>query len=224
MKLLKALLEIYKDEFELNLKEGLTKTTSLGQTVDILEKTYKNKYEFYKTMSAFFIKTYSADLDNLNQLIKTAENLGWFPSWVEVDEYEGKYNSKVIKKGEVIYKLRFEAKFDKKIDRIPLTLYHLTPKQNWDKISKIGLVPKSRSKASYHPERVYLGKDMKSLKFLSNLFYQKTGIKEYTLIKIDTELIPQYFTLYSDPNFQNGYYTLNNIPPTALTKIKDINI
>jgi hypothetical protein len=51
------------------------------------------------------------------------------------------------------------------------------------------------------------------------------GIKDWVLLKIDTDKIPgEYLKLYIDPNFKYGYYTLNNIPPQAIEKIKEINI
>jgi hypothetical protein len=57
------------------------------------------------------------------------------------------------------------------------------------------------------------------------MFYQKTGIKDWTILKIKTDMIPgDYLKLYTDPNYPQGYYTLNNIPPQAIEKIKDINI
>jgi hypothetical protein len=226
MKLLKILLEIYREEYYLNLKEGLIKTTNIGQTISILNKKFLNKYNFNlsKDKNSFSISTFHFKLDNLQQLINQAETLGWFPSWIEMDKYTGKFNLDIIKDGDE-GKIIFEAKFDIKIDNIPNILYHLSPKQNWEKISKIGLVPKSRSKASYHPERVYLGKTEKDIISLAPLFHQKTGNKEYVVLKINTELIPgDYLQLYKDPNFKNGYYTLNNIPFNVIEKVKEINL
>lgn len=221
---LKKLLEIYEEEFKLNLEEGLIKTTNLGQTLSILKKGYSNKYNFSSNQdgNSFNIQSFNIDLNNIEELIKKSNTLGWFPSWLETDEYKGKWNPNILKNSKEIEKLRFEAKYDFKIDKIPDILYHLAPEKNWEKISKLGLLPKSRSKASYHPERVYLTQDEKSAKSLAELFYQKTGEKEYALIKIETTLIPDYFKLYKDPNFKNGYYTMNNIPPNVIEKINTI--
>ena len=53
------------------------------------------------------------------------------------------------------------------------------------------------------------------------MFYQKTGETLWGLIKIDTTKIPgEYLKLYKDPNYDNGYYTLNNIPPQSIQKVK----
>jgi hypothetical protein len=225
MELLKLLLEIYKEEYNLNLIEGLIKTTNIGKTLNILEKKYSSKFIFSKSKNSFYIKTFSTDINALNNgIIKDADNLGWFPSYIETEEYTGKWNEKYFKEGEI--KLRFEAKFDEEIvENIPDTLYHITPTQNADKILKIGLVPKSRSKASYHPDRVYLSNDLDDIENLGEMFYQKTGINDWTILKIKTDMVPgDYLRLYYDPNYKQGYYTLNNIPSQAIEKIKDINI
>jgi len=222
MKLLKVLLEIYKEEYELNLKEGLIKTTNIGKTLNILEKKYSSKFIFTRSKNSFYIKTFHTNINNLNNIIKDANTLGWFPSFMETEEYTGKWNEKYFKGGEI--KLRFEAKFDEEIvEKIPKILYHITPTQNVDKILNIGLVPKSRSKASYHPDRVYLSKDLEDIENLGEMFYQKTGVKDWSILKIETDMIPgDYLKLYTDPNYINGYYTLNNIPPQAIEKVKDI--
>lgn len=222
MKLLYILLEKYKDEYKLNLKEGLIKTTNIGKTLNILDKKYSSKFIFTRSKNSFYIKSFHTNIDILNNLIKDANILGWFPSYIETKEYNGKWDEKFFKEGEI--ELRFEAKFDEEIiEKIPEFLYHITPIQNSDKILKIGLVPKSRSKASYHPDRVYLSKDLEDIENLGEMFYQKTGIKNWSILKINTNLIPGgYFKIYKDPNYKQGYYTLNNIPPLAIEKIKEI--
>jgi len=178
-----------------------------------------------KSKNSFYIKTFSTNINALlNGIIKDANTLGWFPSFMETEKYTGKWDKKYFKEGEI--KLRFEAKFDEEVvENIPSILYHITPTQNADKILSIGLVPKSRSKASYHPDRVYLSKDLEDIKNLGEMFYQKTGIKNWTILKIETDMIPgDYLKLYTDPNYKQGYYTLNNIPPQAIEKVKDIEL
>jgi len=225
MKLLKILLEVYKEEYELNLQEGLIKTNNIGKTLNILEKKYSSKFIFTRSKNSFYIKTFSTNVNALlNGIIKDANTLGWFPSFMETEKYTGKWDKKYFKEGEI--KLRFEAKFDEEVvENIPSILYHITPTQNADKILSIGLVPKSRSKASYHPDRVYLSKDLEDIENLGEMFYQKTGIKNWTILKIETDIVPgNYLRLYTDPNYEQGYYTLNNIPPQAIEKVKDIEL
>jgi hypothetical protein len=150
--------------------------------------------------------------------------LGWYPSWISTSNYSGKWNPKLFNydRSEII----FEAKFDEEVvENIPPILYHITPTQNSNKILHIGLVPKSRSKSSYHPERVYLGKSLEGVEKLASQMYQRTGERNYTILKIEPEMIPgEYLKLYTDPNYtKEAYYTLNNIPPQAIEKIKDLN-
>jgi len=239
MKLLNILLEVYKEEYELNLKEGLIKTTPIGETIYILKKQFPNWiFQYEKGDKDFTIEILKLkngiQSEYFEELLPLLNNLGWFISYVEIYgdniEVKDKYNEKTVKnafqnkKIHSIY-LECEAKFDQKVNKIPEFLYHVAPLRSWEKIQKIGLVPKSRSKKAYHPERVYLGKDEKNTSNLASKFYQSEGTKEWVLLKIDTNMVPgDYLRLYYDPNFKYGYYTLNNIPPQAIEKVKEINI
>jgi hypothetical protein len=225
MRLLDILLETYKEEYELNLKEGLIKTTNIGKTIELLSKFSNGEVNFKRKNNTFEVTFIEKDTKFLNNFLRDVNNLGWFPSYIQTPTYKGKWEEKYYNPHNSV--IRFEAKFDEEIiENIPSILYHITPTQNVDKILKIGLAPKSRSKASYHPERVYLGKSIESIEKLAFQMYQRTGNKNFTVLKIDTDLIPgEYFKLYTDPNYsKEGYYTLNNIPPYVIEKIKDIKI
>lgn len=220
MKLLKILLELYKEEYDLNIREGLTKTTNIGKSINIIQNQYPNVKVIKNKENNTFILT-NIDQSFLPPILKLINNLGWFPSWVNSPFYNGKY----FKGVEINYtsKIRFEAKYDENVENIPTLLYHISPSENTPKIYKKGLSPKSRSKASYHPDRVYLLKDSSQAEELADLFYQKTGQNIWDLLEINTTLIPgEYLKLYKDPNYDNGYYTLNNIPPQAIKIVKKI--
>jgi hypothetical protein len=231
MELLKLLLEIYKEEYDLNLKEGLIKTTNIDKTLNLLKKYFPDVF-ITKGDKRFIISIDNPNIENIKKLLVNINNFGWFPSFFRYKTKEdnivtNKWNDKIIN---IIDKLEsisitFEAKFDEEIiEKIPEILYHISPTQNIDKILKVGLVPKSRSKASYHPDRVYLSNDLKDIENLGKKFNQKTGIKDWTILKIETNMVPgDYLRLYYDPNYKQGYYTLNNIPPQAIEKIKEIN-
>jgi hypothetical protein len=221
MKLLKLLLKTYKEEYELNLKEGLIKTTNVGKTIELLRKSFN--FVYFQEKNTFLVILQNINKIKLDEFLKYTNNLGWYPSWLNTSNYNGKWNPKLFNYN--ISEIVFEAKFDDEVvENIPSVLYHITPTQNTNKILSIGLVPKSRSKASYHPDRVYLSKDLKDIENLGEKFYQKTGIKDWAILKIDTDVIPgDYLKLYTDPNYKHGYYTLNNIPPHAIEKIKNIN-
>lgn len=237
MKFFDAILEAYREEYELNLEEGLIKTTQIEEAIYILKKQFSNWiFEFEKGAKDFTIEILKskgeiniADYEKLKTLLN---NLGYFISYIELHaenfRVKDRYSDKIVSnafqntKTHSIY-LKCEAKFDQRVNKIPNTLYHIAPLRNWEKIQKIGLVPKSRSKKAYHPERVYVGKNEKHTLELATKFYETTGIKDWALLKIDTDLIPgDYLRLYYDPNYKYGYYTMNNIPPQAIEKIKNV--
>lgn len=222
MKLLKILLELYKEEYDLNIKEGLIKTTNIDKSLNIIQNQYSNlNISKNKENNTFTLR--GIDQKDLQSVLKLTNNLGWFPSWVSSPFYTGKYFENV--EINITSKIRFEAKYDEKIENIPKKLYHISPAENTFKIYKKGLSPRSRSKASYHPERVYILTDPTKAEDLADMFYQKTGQNIWDLLEIDTTLIPgDYLKLYRDPNYYNGYYTLNNIPPQAIKIIKKIFI
>ena len=228
MELLKNLLKQHKAEFELNLKEGLIKTTNLGKTLNILKNKFPNikwKGEYDNTLNL----ESDGDVD-WYVLFKYINNLGWFGSIISFEDNNGrnveniKFNEKYLNKPLTWVSIIFEAKYDFKVEKISSKLYHVAPLQNYPKIEMKGLIPKSRSKASYHPERVYVTPTPEEAEYLIPMFYQKSGIKEWVLIEIDTSYVKSYLQLYEDPNYGGGYYTLNNIPPISLNKIKTINI
>lgn len=241
MKLLDILLETYKEEYELNLQEGLIKTTPIGEAIYILKKQFPSWFFQYEkgdkdfTIEILKIKD-GIKIEYFEKLLPLLNNLGYYISYIEIYggnyeiEIKDRYDEKIVKnafQNEKIHSiyLECEAKFDQNVNKIPEFLYHVSPLRSWEKIQKIGLVPKSRSKKAYHPERVYLGKDEKNTSNLAPKFYQSEGIKDWVLLKINTDMVPgDYLRLYYDPNFKYGYYTLNNIPPQAIKKVKDIKL
>jgi hypothetical protein len=225
MKLLKLLLDIYKDEYDLNLKEGLTKTTNINQSINILEKKFNIGVKFIKNKGENTFKVILTDVDgdSFDELLKYANNLGWFPSFILTPKQKGKFNRSMY--NEKKSTVRFEAKFDEEIvGKTPSVLYHVTPTKNVDKILSKGLAPRSGSKASYHPERIYLGKNIKDVQQLVTIMRSMAQERNWTILKINTDKIPGgYLKLYNDPNYSGkGFYTLNNIPPQAIEKLRDI--
>lgn len=104
-------------------------------------------------------------------------------------------------------------------------LYHITNSKVVDKILKYGLQPKSHSKKSYHPERIYLFTSYTPINVLKNMMQQLNGD---TLLKIDIQKFKreykQKLNFYIDPDFiqVNGDYiavfTENTIYPTVIDR------
>jgi hypothetical protein len=222
LKLIDILFERYGDEMKLNIEEGLIKTTDINQTIHLLKKQFKFIFTIDIAANTFNIEIEKANKKEVDDLLKATNNLGWFPAYMSTPEYMGKWSESKIMFDESLV-IDFEAKYDTYIEKTPEFLYHIAPEKNWTKIEKIGLTPKSRSKLSYHPDRVYLAKTEKDAKFLVLRFKTNTKNGDWVLLKIDTSYTP-YIRLYQDPNYKQGYYTMNNIPPSAITKIEDINI
>jgi len=233
----------YPEETEINLKEGLIKSTDIGQTVGILKKQFITwSFQYDKEKPDFQLHIYKdINWDKFKTLLVLANNLGYFPSYYITNDgtnvEKGKYDESKLNKEfnnpkieDII--ISFEAKYDTSIDmvqgKIPSFLYHVTPKANADKILKVGLLPKSRSKKAFHPERVYLMKNINDAEKLAKNLSSAAGseVREWVLLEIDVDyLLHRHFRLYKDPNFkEKGYYTMNNIPPQAIEKIKDIEL
>lgn len=189
-------------------------------------------------------------IENLFEVIfaSVVNRGGWFPSEMKLTNLFGNiitknFNMDIIienyKNIESIY-LKFESKFDCIEINIPNKLYHLSIKQYENKILKEGLSPKSKSKLSLHPDRIYLCKTIQDCEFLIPVMKFK-----YTEEKIDKKLTKNIKfdkntdfiifeidnsdniinnsnnLLYKDPNYNNGYYIINNIKPEYISKNKE---
>ena len=101
--------------------------------------------------------------------------------------------------------------------------YHLTPDIYLDSIQKEGLTPRTESKLTPHPERIYLYLNpSSSLKTLARDLWHassyKDRVKKYHILEIDlTQLSDHKF--YADPHSSVSYiaiYTNQSIPPSAI--------
>lgn len=163
--------------------------------------------------------------------------MGWFPSIMKIISLSGmeneiQYNRDyLIKNINFISKVNiiFESKFDTE-SNIPDKLYHLSIKEFEKSILKSGISPKSKSKISYHDNRIYVCKTIlgcKSLIANMKMIYNqqrwsnpKSKIDDRWIIwEIDTDGLD--IELYTDPNYIGGYYLLKNIPTNNI-KIVEI--
>jgi hypothetical protein len=167
----------------------------------------------------------------LESLIRYVNMLGWYVSAYLIGEAGlrwKKFSVADFTKDTVdkkLYSLQLEAKYDLELNGRNFDfLYHSTPSVNDDKINSIGLVPKSRNKIAYHPDRVYFTRTETELDDITERFHSLyPTVKEYSYYQVDIKgAIHDDGTirLFNDPNTANGIYTLSNIPKQYLSLIK----
>ena len=226
--------KIEEDIYDLN-KEGFEKNDDFliyfeGKFL-IIE--LKNTYTYNEILSilsvifstGYFVAQYFLSSETIkNKLIYDESE---FLKYWNIPNYKNsnKFNKKIVK-----FKLKCEPKWDNtaKIDNY---LYHTTNSKNTENILKFGLLPKSGKKKAYHPERVYLSKDINDtniiLKILQRDDKRDGENNSYDLLKIDIknlnfknlngDIIEVAF--YDDPN-SNGVYTYDKISPTNISLFK----
>lgn len=210
-------------------KEGLIKTYPFDFTLQRL-----GKYGSVKLISnKIYLGLKKEYFNKIDGLIKYLDTLGYFAATFKIldkdkeispENYKNFGNVKevlsAIDNAQHIW-IEIEAKYDESSEHNFSFFYHLTTKSVLNKIKKQGLTPKSNSKKSYHPERIYIVDDLKSLRQLLVQFseIENKDLSDYVVLKIDYDLTNRP-KIYNDPNFLNfGYYITDNIPPTAIVEI-----
>ena len=205
---------------------------------------YKIKYNIDKNYETQDFQLYiyeNFDSVSFDIIVTMSQNLGYFPSSIKIDDRDILEDYKdychfnnIIKndKKEIEYInflktiifdnfneiiLQFERYVDFDVDEkyIPDTIYHVCKKSNIENIIKYGLIPKSKMKISFHPERIYLTKNG-AYSLIKQ--FNKLDNDDYDILKIDVSKIKKYLALKLDPNFDDGYYTTTNIPPNIIKK------
>jgi uncharacterized CHY-type Zn-finger protein len=229
-------MKLYTTFSEYILNETL-KTTPIDKALSYIESDLSLlKYDFSISKdedNKIYITLYNVNktqifsllLDTLNNIL--IDRHGWFPSKFYIKnindvqnilKYDQDYlidNQDYIKEVKICY----EAKYDLLVSKID-TLYHLTIQQYKEKISKIGLVPKSKSKLSRHLDRIYLCANPNDCyNFINQMkihYFNKKNINtKWIIYKIDSSELN--IKLYKDPNYSNGYYCIDNINPKCLS-------
>lgn len=188
----------------------------------VVEDTFGGKIILVKL---FVDKNSKEKLEKINQYV---ENLcGWKFS-AALNE-----NRKVFKKGfdflslegECIW-LQYEPKFDIEIneEEVPPFLYHMTPENKSEKISNIGLIPKTKNSIFNYDDRIYFCDNVNDLFKLASTFVttgdKKVKSKEdkfgevnkvFLIYRLKIRMLTFPVRIFRDPNFEHGYYTLENI-------------
>jgi hypothetical protein len=217
----------------------LNYTYSINNSVDLLNKWFgENNFGFREQkdnkFSMFVGKDYDLTEQKFDNIIKVINNLGWYPSYY-IEFTIGYTNSYKFEKNEFLNfiktkdaNLYFEAKYDLGLSQMDLgnVAYHITPLIYKEKIMKIGLAPKSKSKIADQPSRIYLCYTKNDAKLLLDhpKFYSKE--KEFVLFEINLDSLfkSRKMRFFEDPNFVNkGYYTYENIPPQYIKEVEVIH-
>jgi|ERR1035437_731978 hypothetical protein len=230
------------------LEEGLISSAPLGNALSMLRywgprkhavsmghnATMKLDIQIDEKTDTLIVKILWFDRDNLEGFMKLSNNLGYFISEIGYkikgkDLMYIKYTKESLEEfvdkkqhlDELIVIL--EAKFDIEVYKIPEKLYHICPQDNLEKILKIGLTPRSGSKISNHPERIYFAFTESNVLQIGEKFkeHEFNKINGYTLLEIDTSKVNQ-LRIFEDPNFKkSGVYALVNVPPDAITVLRE---
>lgn len=202
-------------------------TTHIDEAVRILNNMFKDNLKAERnseqdTEIDVFITKQNNDV--LNKLLPIIEGLGYFISKFGINNMQFIYNdiefANKVNSAEgfpPIY-LKLEAEHERAINDVPPKLYHVTHDRHLEKIKKIGLVPTSKSKKSYHPERIYFVDDIESANIIAKEFSDMDVVYKsgYIALEIDTNKTSGA-KIYRDPNFKShGYFTQDNIPPLAI--------
>lgn len=237
---------------ELDLYEGLITTYSIESTLSILTikwpsfKIKRGQNNLGGPANDFSIKIDITQNINLEEVLTKLNTCGWFVSTIDFfsdkkgiiklkNSITNSSISEILKKYPEINNidLYLEAKYDTNItrDKLPRYLYHIIPSKFKKRIEKIGLLLKSNSKRSAHPERIYLAANKEIAKGV--LFRQLKSDYEnkldnskdnsesgWIILTIDIWGLPQHQRFFRDPNYEYGVYTLWNIPHQEIIKIE----
>lgn len=174
-------------------------------------------------------------IDTLNSLL--IDRHGWFPSHMIITNFSSNtklfpYDENKLKNIDDIQyyesvEIIYESKYDIEIN-IPDKLYHISIQEFEDNIIKRGIICKSKLKMSNHLDRIYVCSDVqKCYGLIPNMKFIYTNKKlnnklnkinsKWVLYEIDSTNLD--IKLYKDPNYINGYYITDNIPPNLITII-----
>ena len=176
----------------------------------MLNKFFSKNFniEIYQTEQKLILYPKTLDVDIINKLIIFMNNMGWFISSLY------KNNTQVGFDSNDFDAIRFEPKFDMEYKHNSRYLYHVTEENYLNKIFKIGLVPKTKSKKTYHPERIYFTINADKANEIKDIF-SNGYIEKPIILKIDVFGLENLF--YVDKNFTGGVYTLENVPPKNIS-------
>lgn len=206
-------------------KDGKFAKTNYGYSVplDKVKQELIAKYglkewqiEIHKTFGNVEIAILIADIGSNTQLIeRDMEQMGYFVG----------YKTQITADNGTLWKhIQFEPIYQKELEifkKKRLILFHISPFANFESIRQKGFVPSSKNEFLNYPDRVYFyaGKsDLKDFLDMVDSRYISTGWgdEKYCIFLLDTSKIPNNVKFFADPNMENGIYTYDHIPYSAV--------
>lgn len=234
---------MYKNikDFQQAINEGLIQTYNIRTTTHLLSRWYNELTDNFvieilnnDTFKITIKSKISTSLFSL--LIKDVNSMGYFPSLIDLENENkminrfkynfDKINNIIMSKNIIQMILICEKKFDDIVE-ITSPIYHICRKQNVEKILRIGLCPRTKSRISSHPDRIYFCLNVESCielikKFKLNDLIKNQPEQNYEILEVD---IPksEKIIFRKDPNMiENGIYTYENISKKYISeKIKN---
>jgi hypothetical protein len=109
--------------------------------------------------------------------------------------------------------------------------YHITPDIYIDSIMQTGLTPRTESKISPHPGRIYLLLNPEdTFKGLARSLWRSSPyrekVKNYHVLEVDLTQLPEHRFFIDEESLLTyvGIYTTQSIPASALTVIETIPV
>lgn len=230
--------EIMIDSAPILIKEGLITTYPIERAVETFARVYhlfitnpeKKENDSYMVMSDYDSgkRKYKGTIlitpsGRINIITGDGER-----NRKEIDQYMNKYGYFLSFEKEYLDNWR-EFYYDKKFDEDMTEMvhkieyiYHICPQKLKEKILKQGLTPhESKWKQFNYRHRCYFFlKNDKLSNWASHFKFHKKD-EPYMCLKIDVSMLPEDMKFYNDPKIENGVYTLQGVPPEAITIIRE---
>jgi len=220
------------------INEFISQTISPEKTISTLIKRYKiDPSNLGNNPDKISITINEYDEKNIGDIIKFMDSFGWYPAALASYFRDTKFGNITLSsfiKEKQPFTILFEAKYDTEITDLPSVAYHVVPDLYDKKIERYGLTPRTKSKISTHPERIYMlinanGDDIENLCY--ELFEKlslesQNRVHKYLVLEIDLKKLPNH-KFYNDPNFSvggEGIWTFQNIPPIYIKIVGEVEV
>ena len=164
------------------------------------------------------------NFEEYNTFCKYINNLGYYISVIsaplfkfkDLEKFEAEMRAGIVPS---MVNILIEPKYDAEVDVSQFEyMYHVTSEKYVQNILKKGLIPKSKSKISAHPDRIYLAVTKIDSAQLGKMFNDIAPGEGDVMLKVKVPKAP-HFKYFIDPNAANAVYTYNNIHPSNIERI-----